>query len=193
MIASDPELSVSAAASAMDGLTELPPGVQVIVATPGGVDLASLLIPLDASILLVCDDSAAHEAEIRALAELDLRGWGVISPETTAEGLQAAVHGLEQGLVVLSPAAVRLLSVPMRASADLDELAGEGEVDHLTDREGEVLRLLAQGLTNKEIALALQISEHTVKFHVSSIYSKLGVSNRTEAVRKGARRGWVPL
>ena len=63
----------------------------------------------------------------------------------------------------------------------------------LTERETDVLRLAAQGLTNKQIALALAISEHTVKFHISAIYAKLRVSNRAEAVRKGARWGWVPL
>jgi len=63
----------------------------------------------------------------------------------------------------------------------------------LTPRETEVLQLLAQGLANKQIALALGISEHTIKFHVSSIYAKLGVGNRTEAVRVGARQGLILL
>jgi DNA-binding NarL/FixJ family response regulator len=53
--------------------------------------------------------------------------------------------------------------------------------------------MLAKGLANKQIASALGISEHTVKFHVSSIYTKLNVSNRTEAVREGLRGGWVTL
>jgi DNA-binding NarL/FixJ family response regulator len=56
-----------------------------------------------------------------------------------------------------------------------------------------VLGLLAKGLANKQIAVALGISEHTVKFHVSSIYSKLNVTNRTEAVREGLRGGWIAL
>jgi NarL family two-component system response regulator YdfI len=66
-------------------------------------------------------------------------------------------------------------------------------IDPLTDREMEVLQLLAQGLANKQIAAKLSISEHTVKFHVSSIYTKLGVGNRTEAVRMGVRRGLILL
>ncbi len=56
-----------------------------------------------------------------------------------------------------------------------------------------MLQLLAHGLANKQIALALGISEHTVKFHISSIYTKLGASNRTEAVRLGMQRGLVVL
>jgi len=63
----------------------------------------------------------------------------------------------------------------------------------LTERETEVLALLSKGLANKQIAVSLGISEHTVKFHVSSIYTKLNVANRTEAVRAGLRGGWVAL
>jgi DNA-binding NarL/FixJ family response regulator len=63
----------------------------------------------------------------------------------------------------------------------------------LTDREMEVLRWLAQGKSNKEIAAALSISERTVKFHVSSILSKLNADNRTEAVTLAAQQGLVNL
>ena len=63
----------------------------------------------------------------------------------------------------------------------------------LTGREIEVLQYVAQGLANKQIGLAMGISEHTVKFHISSIYAKLGVSNRTEAVRRGVRLGLIAL
>ncbi len=63
----------------------------------------------------------------------------------------------------------------------------------LTAREREVLELLSRGLPNKLIAHRLQISEHTVKFHVSSIYAKLGASSRTDAVSRGVRRGLITL
>ena len=63
----------------------------------------------------------------------------------------------------------------------------------LTDREHEVLRWLAQGKSNKEIARALKISERTVKFHVASILEKLGAGNRTDAVRIAARDGLITL
>lgn len=62
----------------------------------------------------------------------------------------------------------------------------------LTDRELEVLRLLAEGLSNKELARALNLSPRTVNFHLANIYSKLGVSSRTEAVVYALRQGWVP-
>jgi ATP/maltotriose-dependent transcriptional regulator MalT len=73
---------------------------------------------------------------------------------------------------------------------------GQGEfasVEPLTTREVAVLELLAQGLPNKSIAARLGISDHTVKFHVTSICGKLGASNRTDAARRALRLGMIPL
>ena len=66
-------------------------------------------------------------------------------------------------------------------------------VESLTARELQVLRMLAEGLANKEIAARLGISEHTAKFHVTQILAKLGVGSRAEAVAAGMRRGLVPV
>ena len=66
-----------------------------------------------------------------------------------------------------------------------------GTESTLTERELEVLRLLAQGITNKEVALTLNISLGTVRYHTSNIYMKLGVSNRTEAARLALEQGWI--
>ena len=63
----------------------------------------------------------------------------------------------------------------------------------LTPRELEVLRMIAEGLGNKQIAARLAISEHTVKFHVGSVFAKMRVSTRAEAVMLGARRGLIVL
>ena len=63
----------------------------------------------------------------------------------------------------------------------------------LTPREHEVLEALGEGLSNKSIAVRLGITEHTVKFHVSAIFSKLGAENRTDAVRRGVRLGLIAL
>ncbi len=63
----------------------------------------------------------------------------------------------------------------------------------LTARELEVLRLVARGLSNKEIAADLGITTHTVKYHLAAVLEKLGVRSRTEAVSLGVRRGLVPL
>jgi NarL family two-component system response regulator LiaR len=80
-------------------------------------------------------------------------------------------------------------NTPRTPSNDLADLP----LEELTEREREVLSLLAQGMPNKEIASHLIISERTVKFHVSSIMSKLGATNRTEAVALAAQRGLITL
>ena len=85
------------------------------------------------------------------------------------------------------------------ADAVLEAIPNEGEHDEdigperLTPREIEVLQLIADGLSNKSIAARLGISDQTVKFHVSSIYGKLGAVNRTDAVRRAVRRGLLTL
>ena len=71
--------------------------------------------------------------------------------------------------------------------------ADEPLIEALTRREHEVLELVADGLPNREIAHALSISEHTVKFHLASIFGKLGVSTRTEAVQRGVRLGVIQI
>jgi two-component system, NarL family, response regulator YdfI len=115
-------------------------------------------------------------------------GAGVrgILPDTSTEAeLIAAVVAVARGLVVLDPGAIALFAAP--ATAVLT--AGFS----LTPREIEVLTRLGSGLGNKAIAHNLHISEHTVKFHISSIFQKLGVSTRTEAVTAGVRLGLILL
>ena len=110
---------------------------------------------------------------------------GDISPEQ----LVAALEAVASGLLVLHPShAGEVLPAAPASPRALDELA-----EPLTRRELEVLQMLAAGLRNKEIAARLDISDHTVKFHVASILGKLGAGSRTEAVSLGIRRGLVLL
>ena len=69
----------------------------------------------------------------------------------------------------------------------------EGAEEEMTPREREVFDLLSEGLGNRAIAARLGISEHTVKFHLASIYGKLGATTRADAIRRGFRRGLVTL
>lgn len=131
-----------------------------------------------AATLLLSDDPL-NVREMRRFS----RVWGILPTESSTEELTAAIHALSQGLIVGTST---LLFPSERESEPLSH-------GPLTDRESEVLGLVAKGLANKQIAVTLGISEHTVKFHVSSIYTKLNVTNRTEAVREGLRGGWVAL
>jgi ATP/maltotriose-dependent transcriptional regulator MalT len=85
------------------------------------------------------------------------------------------------------------LSLPRRSSNTSDERRREPLIESLTTREQDVLALVADGLSNREVAHQLAISEHTVKFHLASIFGKLGVSTRTEAVQKGVRLGVIQI
>ena len=154
----------------------------VLVLT-GSLDLEAL--EKTTPILLLTEDAA----DAQHLFALALPAWGVLSVNASEEELAASLTALAQGLWVGAPALMRdLLS---RKPAPLDEADAAGE--SLTQREIEVLQLTAQGLANKQIGLVLGISEHTIKFHLSSLYAKMGVTSRTEAVRAGARRGLVVL
>ncbi|NJO08191.1 MAG: response regulator transcription factor [Chloroflexaceae bacterium] len=136
--------------------------------------------------LVVMTDSSQIIPLIRALP---LRGWGMLPTHSTPDELEAAMIAATQGLIVLShDLANHVLELPIATSpADNDDPNAEP----LTPREQQILALLSQGLANKQIARTLTISEHTVKFHISSLYAKLGASNRTEAISRGARRGLI--
>ncbi len=82
-------------------------------------------------------------------------------------------------------------AVLLSAGAPRDEEVAA--VEPLTEREVQVLELLAEGLSNKAIAGRLRIGDQTVKFHIASISSKLGAHNRTDAVRRAVRRGLITL
>ena len=116
--------------------------------------------------------------------------WGALPVDASAEEFSAVLHALAEGLCAGSPALIQALLERDRLPVP-DET--EQVLDSLTGRERQVLQLTAQGLANKQIAAALEISENTVKFHLSSLYARLGVTSRTEAVRAGARLGLVVL
>lgn len=99
--------------------------------------------------------------------------------------LSAALHAAAANLVVLDARSASSVLVPASGLPD--------SIEHLTSREREVLKLMAQGMPNKSIARELAISEHTVKFHVNAILSKLGAQSRTEAVVLASRAGLVML
>lgn len=142
--------------------------------------LAELVDELPPIVALVADEEAAASvwaSGVRGLLLRDAEG------ATLAAGLEAVAHGL---LVVDRELAGSL-------TAWLPPRPVEALAEPLTPRELEVLQSLAEGLANKEIARRLEISEHTVKFHVNAILGKLGAQSRTEAVVRATRAGLIYL
>ncbi|MEP7292477.1 MAG: response regulator transcription factor [Chloroflexota bacterium] len=140
-----------------------------------------------AVLALIADEVAALEAT-PALIGAGVRG--LLLQDADADTLAAALSALGQGLMVFTPAVAQAL----RTEPNLrEENASDGIVDALTRRELEVINLIAEGLPNKNIAGRLGISEHTVKFHVNAILTKLGAQSRTEAVVRATRMGMIAL
>ena len=128
---------------------------------------------------------ALVQGEQEGRAALSRGAAGVVLRTSDATTLRAALLAITRGLVVLEHGFGSLLPAP--------EARPAATADAFTPREREVLALLARGLSNRDIAEALEISAHTAKFHVNSILQKLGVERRTEAVVRAARLGLVTL
>ena len=129
---------------------------------------------------------------VAILNTLSPHGWGVVPSDASAAQLQAAVVAAARGLITL-PATLVEQVLGQRRGLEMVDIDAPAPDEPLTVREREVLEELSRGLPNKLIARRLQISEHTVKFHVSSIYAKLGATSRTDAVSRGVRRGLITL
>lgn len=137
--------------------------------------------------VVVLLDTLTRSGALRALHS-GIRA--VLAPESESREITAALEAAHDGLAAFSP---EILEVLLPASA---EMAATGDIppgEPLTERESHVLAMMAEGAGNKEIAGRLQISEHTVKFHVSAILGKLGAATRTEAVARGYREGLILL
>ncbi|GAX40578.1 LuxR family two component transcriptional regulator [Tolypothrix sp. NIES-4075] len=194
VLTSNPKLTVVGSVSDLDALlreVQLQPDVVLL-------DLSGNLQQSVWEKLLLMQEKQYPSPIIALVDELDsinlevalrcgLRG---ILPDTSTESeIIAAVEAIAFNLIVLHPDAVELL--PLKES--MREKEALTPMQTLTPREIEVLEMLGSGLGNKAIAKRLHISDHTVKFHVSSIFVKLGVSSRTEAVTVGVRLGLIML
>jgi two-component system, NarL family, response regulator YdfI len=134
----------------------------------------------DAALVVMADDPG-----LSGVADALRSGVrAVLSRHASASQIVAAIEAAAAGFVVLQPSDLDgLLVNPQPASL----------AEPLTPREVEVLGMLAEGQSNKSIAHRLGISEHTVKFHVTSIMGKLNAGSRTEAVTQGIRQGLIML
>jgi len=142
-------------------------------------DVAALARELEVPAVMLLTD-------VRDAAALQRAGVrGLLMRTAAAAQIESALHAVAEGLTVFDEMIARTAAPNSREEIELEE--------PLTHRELEVLQLLAGGLTNKEIAQRLGISDHTVKFHVNAILGKLGAETRTEAVVHAARLGIVVL
>jgi NarL family two-component system response regulator YdfI len=144
-------------------------------------------LPEDVGVVLLADNPSPRwvRSAIRAGAN------AVLARDATKEELHLALLAAESNMVLLHRGAALGIFpsvIAIQRARDLD-----GPVEQLTEREREILGLVSDGLGNREIARKLKISDHTVKFHVSSILGKLGAASRAEAVSQGIRRGLIAL
>jgi NarL family two-component system response regulator YdfI len=176
-----------------------------VVASAASIEEAGALVAeIHPDLIIVeCDDRtiqdvlaiAAESPPILLLAAESNPTWvsdalragvrGVIPRDAPESEIITAIEAAASGLIVLHPQSLD--------AALANRVSVGARTEELSPREIEVLRLIAEGASNKTIAWRLNISEHTVKFHVNSIFSKMGVSSRTEAVMAGLRAGLVPL
>jgi DNA-binding NarL/FixJ family response regulator len=158
--------------------------VLVVAAIPASDGQISLP---EAAVLLLTEGGE----ETRLLAGRASSHPGGMLPLNASETeIGAAITALSEGLWVGAPG---LISTLIKRPNPVELSGPEVGSEAVTQREMDVLQCIAQGLANKQIAISLGISEHTVKFHLSSLYAKLGATNRTEAVRIGMQRGLVVL
>jgi DNA-binding NarL/FixJ family response regulator len=183
MLGNQPDIKVVGETFDLESVNEME--TEVVVLAP--VSSARLFESKAAFAILFLTDDIEN---VRGMLNSTSRAWGVLSSDATEDELGAAVRAVGEGLWVGAPGLVKsLIRLPGRRESSSEESL----IEPLTARELEVIQLMAQGLANKQIALALGISEHTVKFHLSSLYAKLNSASRTEAVKRGIELGLISL
>jgi DNA-binding NarL/FixJ family response regulator len=180
---SDPRFAVSDDAASVASLDVPSEDAHVLVLDGQGIDIEDLPnVAWDISGVILIGGSS----RLRAALLGDGGPVGLLGSEASAQQIHAAVIAVAAGLSVVEPES----SSELRISPFHDD---EIDAPELTAREREVLGLVAAGLPNKGIAARLSISEHTVKYHLASVLTKLGAASRAEAVARAARRGLIAL
>jgi DNA-binding NarL/FixJ family response regulator len=179
----------TAGAFSSEGIDEA--GVDILLVDVHSLEAASSVLRMMANlsagtgVVVLTDNPDSHWVQRAVSAGVN----AILSREITGDDLHLAVLAAEAGLILLHPtSALGLVPQTLQQSPEPPDA-----VEQLTTREQQVLRLMSEGLGNKEIAARLNISDHTVKFHISSILGKLSAASRTEAVSLGIRRGIIPI
>jgi len=137
----------------------------------------------------------AHDDDEYVFALLDAGANGYLLKTAEVEELVKAIRAVHAGQPALDPLVTRKVVSQFMSGKSLPDVMSQvgNEMDGLTGREMEVLQMVGQGLTNKEVAQRLFISDRTVQAHLSNVFSKLQVTSRTEAVMLGIRKGWITV
>lgn len=130
----------------------------------------------------------AYDDDPYVFALLQAGADGYVLKTASSDELVHAVRTVHEGQIALTP---EIASKVVRQAVSGRPTEAADQIETLTDRELDVLRLAARGLTNRAIGRELSISHRTVQGHLQSIYGKLGVNSRTEAVTEALRRGWI--
>jgi two-component system nitrate/nitrite response regulator NarL len=170
-------------------------GLVTILGSFGDLEVSEASDSLRASADVFLTDAARRDSRVPSLvlvrdaagatAALANGARGVLLRESAPRRMHAALHAVAEGAMVIDEDLGNAILPHARATVEM--------IEPLTARELEVLQLLAAGLTNKEIAQRIEVTDHTVKFHVNGIFGKLGASTRTEAVVEAARRGIIAV
>jgi len=134
---------------------------------------------------------SAYDNDQYIYAALEAGANGYLLKNARGQQLVDAIRDVKAGEVVLDPHVARKV-VQWFSSLSRGERV-EGLPDYVSDRELDVLKLAAKGMSNKEIAAELSLSVRTVQSHLGNIFDKLGVSSRTEAVLRAIKEGWISL
>lgn len=191
LLTADPMFQVVGTFSIDDALTQVedlqPEIVLLDLDSPSDESLSAAIQSggalVNSSLIILTEDPESLAVDVLGSS---LRA--ILPRYATPEEIIAAIQAVATGLVALHPDVFDSMLSRIRPGQQ-SELDPSGQI--LTPREVEVLRMIAEGLGNKEIASKLSISDHTVKFHISSILAKLGASNRAEAVTLGIRHGLI--
>lgn len=186
LLSDDPTLAISDQLTSADLLTSDLALAEVVIWDIGWAVDEDLPDFGDIGLPIVALISATLSPDDTAVSQLWSAGvTGLLPRDARPEQIAAAAHAAAQGLTVIDPA----FTAALRPPTPPDDTA----VPNLTPREQEVLSHLAEGLTNKAIASQLDISDHTVKFHVNAIMTKLNAQSRTNAVVRATRLGLLTL
>jgi NarL family two-component system response regulator LiaR len=147
-------------------------------------------------IKLLCPSTAvlalsAYDDDEYVFGLLEAGAAGYLLKTANGDQLIHAIRAVYKGEPVLDPIVARKVINRFRSPGQV--MGSERRPEHLSDREMDVMKLAAKGMSNKEIADELVLSKRTVEGHLRSIFNKLGVASRTEAVLYGLRKGWFAL